>query len=101
MIDGKEVNKVKVTRIILSDETEVDITDTTTTYKVCTSNFSATVADANGAVNVFADKTPLLSEADAPIDNETIIELLRNEKEANDGLIDVDTELRGDKLNLW
>ncbi len=76
--------------IILSDGTIVDPTDTVTTYKVCISNYSATLAG-----SVFENKEPLYPASEAPVDNVTIIELLREEGKANGGLISVDTSERG------
>ncbi|MBR2281322.1 MAG: bifunctional metallophosphatase/5'-nucleotidase [Spirochaetales bacterium] len=70
----------------------MDLSDETTTYKVCISNYSATLSNKNGT-SVFADKTPL-NEVDAPIDNETLVKQLL--KEAGAGKeIEVDTTARG------
>ena len=76
--------------ITLSDGTVVDVNDTETTYLVCTSSYSGTLAG-----GVFENKTPVYPISEAPIDNVTIIELLREEAAANDGLISVDTSARG------
>ncbi len=76
--------------ITLSDGTKVDPTDTSKTYKVCISNYSATLEG-----SVFENKEPLYPSAEAPIDNVTIINLLREEGKANNGLLSVDTSKRG------
>lgn len=72
--------------ITLDDGTVVDINDTETLYRVCTSNYNATMPD-----SVFEGKEPVIPLADAPIDNEEFIRLLREEK----GYIPVDTGARG------
>ena len=71
-----------------SDE---DIHDDVTIYRVCTSNYSGTLSG-----SVFDGKEPVVSEAEAPIDNITMIELLREEAAANNGLLAVDTGIRGE-----
>ncbi len=76
--------------ITLDDGTEVDINDTETLYRVCTSNYNATMPG-----SVFEGKEPVIPLADAPIDNDEFIRLLRAEKEANGGYITVDTGARG------
>ena len=86
----EEEPDIEIVGITLSDGTEVDINDTETLYRVCTSNYNATVEN-----SVFLGKTPVVPEAEAPIDNLTIIELVRAEAEANNGHILVDTEPRG------
>ena len=78
--------------ITLADGTEVDIHDDTVTYLVCTSNYSGTLEG-----GVFADHEPL-NENDAPVDNVTLIELLRAEAAANNGRISVDTGVRGTEV---
>ena len=76
--------------ITLDDGTQVDINDNTTLYRVCTSAYNATLED-----GVFNGKTPIYPESDAPVDNVTIIDLLRQEAAENDGHISVDTGARG------
>ncbi len=76
--------------ITLDDGTEVDINDTETLYRICTSSFNATLPD-----SVFAGKEPVIPLADSPLDNDEFIRLLREEKEANGGYISVDTGERG------
>ena len=76
--------------ITLDDGTQVDINDNTTLYRVCTSVYNASLED-----GVFYGKTPVYPEADAPVDNVTIIDLLRQEAAENDGHISVDTGARG------
>ncbi len=76
--------------ITLDDGTEVDLLDTETLYRVCTSNYSATMPG-----SVFEGKEPVISISDAPIDNEAFISLLRETKEATGGYIPVDTGARG------
>ena len=76
--------------ITLSDGTEVDPEDTETLYRVCTTNFNATVSG-----SVFIGKEPVIPEADSPVENETFIQLLREEGRANGGYLAVDDGPRG------
>ena len=85
---------IEIVSITLDDGTEVDIRDEKTLYRVCTSNYNSTLAG-----SVFEDKEPLVPEAEAPIDNITMVELLRQEARDNDGYIAVDTGARGVCLN--
>ncbi len=84
---------VEVVSITLDDGTKVDIKDTTKTYKICTSNYNATLPG-----GVFEGKTAINNVDEAPVDNETIIQLLREEGKANNGLIKVDTTPRGTEV---
>ena len=81
---------IEILSITLDDGTEVDIKDTKKTYRICTTDYSATLPG-----GVFENKTSIVSEGDAPVDNVTIIELLREEAKANNGYIAVDTSKRG------
>ena len=85
---------IEIVSITLDDGTEVDVHDTETLYRVVTSNFNATV---NGSV--FLGKEPLVPEAEAPLDNQTIIALLRQEARDNEGLISFDPSPRGFRLD--
>ncbi len=76
--------------ITLSDGTSVDPSDTETTYLVCVSNYSATLSG-----SVFENKEPVYPASEAPVDNEAIIELLREEGKENGGHLSVDTSKRG------
>ena len=89
----REKREYTILSITLEDGTEVDVHDTQTLYRVCTSNFNATVPG-----SVFEGKTPVVPEADALTDNEAYIRLLREEYAANDGYISVDTRPRGTKV---
>ena len=84
---------VEIVSITLNNGTEVDLNDTHTLYRVCTSNYNATLDG-----SVFLGKTPVVPETEAPVDNVTVIELLREEASENDGYISVDTESRGIRL---
>ena len=76
--------------ITLDDGTEVDINDNTTLYRVCTAAYNASLDD-----GVFYGKTPVYPETEAPTDNVTMLELLRQEAAENDGHLFVDTRARG------
>ncbi len=93
--EGSGKNAVRgIVSITLSDGTVVDPTDTETIYRVCTSNYSGTLAG-----GVFEFKDPVFPSTEAPIDNETIIQILREKKAAGDGYIPVDTTGRGTKVD--
>jgi len=89
----EEYPEIEIISITLNDGTEVDLNDTEKLYRVCTSNYNATLDG-----SVFLDKTPVIPESEAPVDNLTVIELLREEASENDGRISVDTEPRGFRL---
>ncbi len=84
---------VQIVSITLNNGTEVDLNDTQTVYRICTSNYNATLDG-----SIFLGKTPVVPESEAPVDNLTVIELLRKEASENDGYISVDTESRGVRL---
>ena len=86
--------EITIVSITLDDGTEVDVNDEQTLYRVCTSSYSGTLAG-----GVFEDKEPVYPAAEAPIDNITMIELLRAEARDNEGRIEVDTGVRGTCLN--
>lgn len=86
----KDDPDIEIVSITLVDGTEVDIHDTKTLYRIVTSNYSATLEG-----SVFLGKEPIIPEAEAPIDNLTIIELMRAEAAANGGRISVDVAPRG------
>ena len=79
-----------ILNITLDDGTEVDIHDDQARYRVCTSNYSSTKRG-----SVFYDKDPVFPESEAPIDNITLIETLREIAAENGGYIPVDTGPRG------
>ena len=85
---------IEIISITLDEGTPVDIHDTETLYRVCTSNYNATLEG-----SVFQGKEPLVPEAEAPIDNLTVIDLLREEARDNEGYIAVDTSPRDFCLN--
>ena len=79
--------------ITLDDGTEVDINDNTTLYRVCTAVYNASLDD-----GVFYGKEPIYPESDAPIDNVTMSEWLRQEAAENNGYLYVDTGVRGTQV---
>ena len=86
---------VMVRTITLDDGTEVDPMDEKKTYRVCTSAYSGSMPG-----GVFAEKEPLFPESEAPVDNLSIIELLREEAQEHDGKISVDTGRRGSAIRV-
>lgn len=81
---------IEIVSITLSDGTSVDIHGTEPIYRVCTSNYGATLEG-----GVFEGKTPVYPEADAPIDNEALIELLRARRDRGEEHIPTDNAPRG------
>ena len=91
--DGDTTQKNKeyeILSITLDDGTEVDLKDNKTLYRVCTVDYCASVPG-----SVFQDKKPVVPVADAPVDVDLYIDVLRKEREENDGYIYVDTGERG------
>ena len=86
----KDQPDIEVVSITLSDGTEVDIHDSQTLYRVCTSDFSATLPG-----SVFENKEPLYPVTEAPLDSLTLIHFLRQEARDNEGYIAVDLSHRG------
>ncbi len=82
--------EIVIDSITLDDGTAVDPLDGETLYRVCVSSYSATKAG-----SVFENLEPVFPEAEAPIDNITMITLLREEARDNEGFIAVDTSARG------
>ena len=89
----EEEPDIEIISITLNDGTEVNLHDPQTLYRICTSNYNATLDG-----SVFLGKIPVVPESEAPIDNLTVIELLREEASENDGHLSVDTEPRGIRL---
>lgn len=86
----REEREYTICSIMLADGTEVDMNDTQTLYRVCTTSFNATVPG-----SVFEGKSPIVPEADAPIDNESFVLFLREKYGRDNGCIPVDTSTRG------
>ena len=80
--------------ITLDDGTAVDPEDTRTIYRVCVSSYNATVPG-----SVFQGKESVVPEADAPVDYEAFILLLREEGAAHAGRLAVDAGQRGAELD--
>ena len=92
----EEEPEYEIVSITLDDGTPVDINGTEPIYRVVTSNYSATLEG-----SVFEGKTPVFPETEAPIDNQALIEVLRDMRDAegSDGYIPVDTGANGVCLN--
>ena len=61
---------------------------------MCTSNYNATVKG-----SVFEGKTPVIPEAEAPVDHEALIELLRIPRDDGEEHIPTNNDPRGICLN--
>ena len=86
-------NEPVILSITLDDGTDVDLSDSDTLYRVCVSEYSATYPG-----SVFQDKEPVIPPADSPIDNESFIEVLREEAAENEGFLYIDMRARGTKI---
>ena len=86
-------NEPVILNITLDDGTDVDLSDSDTLYRVCVSEYSATYPG-----SVFQDKEPVIPPADSPIDNESFIEVLREEAAENEGFLYIDMRVRGTKI---
>lgn len=82
--------RISIIDIVLNDGTKVDPFDTSTLYRVCLTSYNATVPG-----SVFENKMPLISEAEAPVDHDAFIDILRTEAKDNNGYIFVDESPRG------
>ncbi len=82
--------KISIIDIVLNDGTKVGPFDTSTLYRVCVTSYNATVSG-----SVFENKIPLVSEAEALVDHDAFIDILRTEAKDNNGYIFVDESPRG------
>ena len=73
---------------------KVDIHGTDPVYRVCTSNYSATLEG-----SVFEGKEPVVPMLESPVDNQAIIELLRERRDSGVVHIPTDSKPRGVCLN--
>ena len=83
----------EVLSVTLDDGTELDLSDTETVYRVCISEYSATIPG-----SVFEGKEPVILKSDSPIDNESFIKVLQKEAAENNGYLHVDTSGRGTRV---
>ena len=93
-IGTEEEPDYEIVSITLSDGTAVDIHGKDPVYRIVISNYSATLEG-----SVFEDKTPVYPVADAPIDSQALIELLRDRRDRGETHIPVDRTHRGKCLN--
>lgn len=84
-VDGK----VKVTSITTDSGEAISIYDTEKKYPVCVNEYCATLDG-----SVFKDLKPLVSTDDAPIDNLSAIQALRDRREAQGLKMELDTKVR-------
>ena len=84
----------EIVSIKLSNGTSVDIHGTEANYRIITSNYNASQEG-----SVFEGKTPRHSELEAPVDNQALIEILRDRRDSGVVHIPTDTTPRGTCLN--
>ncbi len=90
----EEAPDIEIVSITLSDGTKVDIHGTETKYKVVTTDYGASLQG-----SVFEGKEPLHSVLEAPVDNQTLIGLLRSSRDRGTVHIPTDSGPRGTCLN--
>ncbi|MDO4311582.1 MAG: 5'-nucleotidase C-terminal domain-containing protein [Eubacteriales bacterium] len=79
---------IKVVSIITDDGEIIDVNDNTKTYNVCTNEYCATLPG-----SVFENMTPLVKLDDAPIDNLSTIEALRERRDTVGLAMELDTSV--------
>ena len=84
----RDEREYEILAITLDNGMRVDPRDTQTVYRICTTDYSATVRG-----SVFEGKEPVIPESEAPVDYELFIRLLREEGQQNNGCIFVDDSL--------
>ena len=84
-VDGK----VKVTSITTDSGEVISIYDTEKKYPVCVNEYCATLDG-----SVFKDLKPLVSTDEAPVDNLSAIQALRDRREAQGLKMELDTKVR-------
>ena len=84
-VDGK----VKVTSITTDSGEAISIYDTEKKYPVCVNEYCATLDG-----SVFKDLKPLVSTDEAPVDNLSAIQALRDRREAQGLKMELDTKVR-------
>ena len=85
---------IEIVSITLSSGTKVDINGTEAKYRIVISSNCAYLPG-----SVFEDKEPVNSELDSPIDNQAIIEILRDRRDRGDIHIPTDSDSRCTCLN--
>ena len=84
----------EITKITLDNGKTVDVHGTDTKYRVAVTDYSATIAG-----SVFEGKTPLYPETEAPIDNQAMIEILRERRDKGQVHIPTDNKSRSTCVN--
>ena len=79
---------IKVTSIIADDGQYIDINDNTKTYNVCVNEYCATLEG-----SVFENLTPIVSMDDAPVDNLSTIDVLRERRDTIGLKMELDTTI--------
>lgn len=85
---------IEIISITLDDGTSVDIHGTDPKYRIVTTNYSATLEG-----SIFEGKIPLHPETEAPVDNQALIEILRERRDKGDIHIPTDNKSRSTCLN--
>lgn len=90
----EETADYEIVSITLDNGTKIDVHGTETKYRICISDFSATLAG-----SVFEGKEPLHPATESPVDNQAIIEYLRNRRDKGQVHIPTDDKPRSTYLN--
>ena len=85
---------IEIVSITLKSGSKVDLTGTDETYRIVISSSCAYLEG-----SIFEDKEPVHSELEAPIDNQAIIQILRDRRDRGDIHISVNTDSRCTCIN--
>lgn len=86
--------EIEIVSITLKSGSKVDLTGTDETYRIVISSHCAYLPG-----SIFEDKEPVHSELEAPVDNQAIIEILRERRDRGDIHISVNTDPRCTCIN--
>ena len=85
----KADGKIKVTSMITDSGEEISVYDTEKKYPVCVNEYCATLDG-----SVFKDLKPLVPTDDAPVDNLSAIQALRDRRDVQGLKLELDTKVR-------
>jgi len=85
---------IEIVSITLKSGSKVDLTGTDETYRIVISSHCASLPG-----SIFEDKEPVHSVLEAPVDNQAIIEILRDRRDRGDIHISINTDSRCTCIN--
>ena len=95
----KQGTRIKVLSIVTDDGELIDVNDETKTYNVVVNEYCATVSYTDPKTkevtdSVFKNLTPVVAQEEAPVDNVSMVKVLREHKETEGLAMQVDTSNR-------